>query len=132
MSRDPLAPLKRLRTLQVATARRDLADRRARAEVAAQQAEAAQATLLNELAGAPLFADSLAAWLPVARAARDRATGDAALAEQAVEVARGALAEERSRARVVELLIERRAAEARAEAARRAQAAIDEVAQRRA
>jgi flagellar biosynthesis chaperone FliJ len=130
MSRDPLATLLKLRALEVATARRDLAERRVRAEEADRRAAAAEATIAAEVARPAEFADSLVAWLPLARGARDRALGEARLAEQAVEAARSQLAAERARARVVEWLMEKKAAEARAKALKREQAALDEAAQR--
>ncbi|MGG5812594.1 flagellar FliJ family protein [Falsiroseomonas sp. CW058] len=66
----------------------------------------------------------------MARAAQDRAAGEARLAEQAVEAARGTLAAGRARARAVEMMLERKAAEARAEALRREQGVLDEAGQR--
>jgi flagellar export protein FliJ len=131
MSRDPLAPLLRVRELQVNHARRSLADRRAGAAEAAKREEAARRAISSELSGGYGFADAFAAWLPVARERADKAAGETTLAEQAVEAARSALAAERAGARTVELLIERRALEARRLALRKSQSALDEAAQRR-
>ncbi len=130
--RDPLSALLKLRGLEVATARRDLVARQAGAAAAAEREAAARRTLDLELAaGAGDFADSLAAWLPMARAARERAAGEATLAAQAVEAARTALAQQRARERAVEWLLDRRAQEARDKAMRAEQNALDEAAQRR-
>jgi flagellar export protein FliJ len=132
MARDPLAPLLRLRALEVAAARRDLVARQAGAAAAADRAAAARSALeAEQQADIPGFADSLAAWLPAARAARDRAAGEASLANQAVEGARIALAAERARERAVEWLVEKRREEAREAAAHAAQKSLDEAAQRR-
>ncbi|NKC34536.1 hypothetical protein [Falsiroseomonas selenitidurans] len=133
MKGDPLAALMRLRGLQVAAARRDLADRQAGAQAAVGRAEAAVAVLAQETQGEVAFlADSLAAWLPGARAARERAAGEARLAGQAVEAARAALVASRAQERAVEWLMESRAAAARQKVARGQQAALDETAQQRA
>jgi flagellar export protein FliJ len=130
--RDPLSALLKLRGLEVAAARRDLVARQAGAAAAAAREAEARRAMETELAGdAGDFADSLAAWLPLARATRDRAAGEAALAAQAVEAARGALAQHRARERAVEWLLDRRAQEARDKAMRAEQNALDEAAQRR-
>ncbi|WP_203071288.1 flagellar FliJ family protein [Falsiroseomonas ponticola] len=129
--RDPLAALLKLRGLEVAAARRDLVARQAGAAAAAAREAAARRAMEAELAGGGDFADSLAAWLPLARAARERAAGEAALASQAVEAARSALAQQRARERAVEWLLDRRAQEARDKAMRAEQNALDEAAQRR-
>ncbi|WP_439549733.1 flagellar FliJ family protein [Falsiroseomonas sp.] len=130
--RDPLSALLKLRGLEVATARRDLVARQAGAAAAAEREAVARSALDLELAaGGGEFADSLAAWLPMARAARERAVGEAALATQAVEAARSALAQQRARERAVEWLLDRRAQDARDKAMRAEQNALDEAAQRR-
>ena len=132
MARDPLAPLLRLRALEVAAARRDLVARQAGAAAAEDRAAAARSVLETEhRAAIGGHADSLAAWLPLARAARDRAAGEANLANQAVEGARAALAAQRARERAVEWLVEKRREEARDAAAHAAQKSLDEAAQRR-
>lgn len=129
---DPLAALLKLRGLEVAAARRDLMARQAGASAAAQREASARLAVATELAGSDGdFADSLAAWLPLAYAARDRAAGEAALAAQAVESARAGLAAQRARERAVEWLLDRRAREARDKAMRAEQNALDEEAQRR-
>jgi flagellar biosynthesis chaperone FliJ len=131
MKRDPLAVLLRLRAIEVASARRDLAERLAGEAVAQQRAAAAEAVITGELAQDTAgFADSLAAWLPQARARRDRMAGDARLAGQAVDNARRALAAQRAQERAVELVRERRIADEREQETRRGQAALDELAQR--
>ena len=130
--RDSLSALLKLRGLEVATARRDLVARQAGAAAAAEREAAARsAGDLEFAAGAGVFADSLAAWLPMARAVRERAVGEAALAAQAVEAARSALAQQRARERAVEWLLDRRAQDARDKAMRAEQNALDEAAQRR-
>jgi hypothetical protein len=131
MKRDPLAVLLRLRAIEVASARRDLAERLVGEAAAQQRAAAAEAVITGELAqDAAGFADSLAAWLPQARARRDRMAGDARLAGQAVDNARRALAVQRAQERAVELVRERRIAEEREQETRRGQTALDEMAQR--
>lgn len=132
MRRDPLAAILRLRALEVAFARRDLAERATGAAAADARAQAAAAALRDgatERLGD--FADSHAAWQPRARADRDRAAGEARLADRAVEASRAALAGLRVAERAVEALLERRAEDARAASLRREQLAIDEAAQRR-
>lgn len=129
--KDPLATLLKLRELELAAARRDLAERRARADQAAACAETARESITIECGGAVHCTDTLAAWLPVARASLDRAASEARITAQAAEASRSALADHRARARSVEWLLERRAAEARAERLQREQAALDEAAQRR-
>ena len=130
--RDPLSALLKLRGLEVATARRDLMARQAGAAAAAEREAAARGAMEAEMADhGGDFADSLAAWLPMARARRERAVGEAALAAQAVEAARAALAQQRARERAVEWLLDRRAQEARDRAMRAEQNALDEAAQRR-
>jgi flagellar export protein FliJ len=133
-TQDRLKPLMRLRTLEVAEARRDLAERVAGAERAAllvrTTAEAIRSEA-SEAGGDPALSAAYAAWLPVGRAAERRALGDQLLAETATEAARQALAAARVRERAVEWLRERAALEARLEAARREQAGIDEAASRK-
>jgi flagellar biosynthesis chaperone FliJ len=131
MRRDPLATLSRLRALEVAEARRALAQRQRGVAAAEARAREANAALEGEVAAeAGDFADSFAAWLPQARAACARAAGEMRLAAQAAEVARSALAEVRAAERAVELIREERARVARSDALRRDQTGLDEAAQR--
>lgn len=134
MARDPLAALLRLRSLEVAAARRDLAERLAGLSAAEQRAAAAAAAIQAEAnSEATREAPHLySAWLPRGRAAEERAAGDARLAAQASEIARQNLAETRAGERAVEWLREQRLIEERQRAARREQAALDEAAARRA
>lgn len=130
MARDPLDVLLRLRAMELRNAKRDLGTA-TRALTTAEEvaARAAAAPAREQEAGAdPLL---LTAWMPQALAARDRAVVRAQHAAAAREVAQTALAEARRRERVLELLSERRAEEAARRAARKAQAAMDDRAQRR-
>jgi flagellar export protein FliJ len=123
MARDPLDVLARLRRLEVAQARRDLAGRAATLDEAAVRAEAVERALEAERAHAPA---DYAAFLPRALAAREDAARSVRRAQAALEVARIALADRRAQERAVERLAEARAEAARDAAARREQAALDD------
>jgi flagellar biosynthesis chaperone FliJ len=105
MSRDPLATLARLRRLAVTEARRDLAE-----------------ALAAEDPGA------YAAWLPRGLAEARAAAAKAEAASRATARQRQALAEARAAERAVEIIAERRAADAARAAERRAQALLDDAA----
>ncbi|WP_144186465.1 hypothetical protein [Elioraea rosea] len=127
MRRDPLATLARLRRLSVNEARRDLAAAIAAEDAALARAEAAERALTTEAEqGDP---GAYAAWLPLglAQARAEAAKADAAA--RASERRRLALAEARAAERSVEILAEKRDAEAAKAAQRRAQAMLDEAAQ---
>jgi hypothetical protein len=123
MARDPLAVLARLRRLEVAQARRDLAIRAAALERAATRIKAADATLDAERAHAPA---DYAAFLPRGLAAREDAALAVRRAQAALEVARIALADRRAQERAVEVTLDQRAAAQREERARRNQALLDD------
>ena len=128
MPRDGLAALARLRRLETVEAKRKLALQLSQEAVAAERLATAAAALQEEHA---TDAAAWRLWLPRGLAERERA----ALARDHAAARRGAaqagLAECRAAERAVELLRERRAAEARRGALRRAQALLDEAAQRR-
>ncbi|MCQ4161973.1 hypothetical protein NON00_18825 [Roseomonas sp. GC11] len=118
---DPLAVLQRLRGLEVALARRDLAERGAQAAAAAIPAEGRAAEGVDGHA-------AFAAWLPYGTAMRESRATEARLAAAALEAAREALVTARTAERVVELAREAKAEAARHQALRKAQAALDEIA----
>lgn len=128
MPRDPLATLARLRRLEVTTAQRRLAEARGTLSARQAAAEAHEAALRAERPeDAPCtYGAFLAHGLEqrqVHAAATKRAEADAEAEREALALARGA-------ERLIEILRERRAAAARRTAARRAQARLDEAAQR--
>ncbi|MBR0682452.1 hypothetical protein GXW74_18310 [Roseomonas eburnea] len=128
MPRDPLATLARLRRLDVFAAQRRLAE--ARAALAARQDAAAahEAALRAERPGdAPATYGAFLARGLEARQAHAAATKRA---EAATEAEREALALARGAEKLIDILRERRAVAARRIAARRAQARLDEAAQR--
>ncbi|WP_426958203.1 flagellar FliJ family protein [Muricoccus radiodurans] len=126
MPRDPLAVLARLRSVEVLTARRRLAEDLT-ALSAAQGRVAETGEGIAREAAAATGAD-YAAWLPRARAARDTAAEDARRRAALVEESVAALGAARAAERAVERLAEQRCAEARREAARRESARLDEAA----
>src|SRR4051794_30169271 len=105
MARDPLAALRRLRSLEVLEARRLLAERQAalrQAEVAAAEAAArleVEAALAADLPGG---AADYAAWVPLGRAACDRQRAAADRAGALAEFGRTALAGTRAAENAVE------------------------------
>src|SRR5690349_16236377 len=95
MARDPLAALRRLRSLEVLEARRVLVDRQAALRQAEVMAAEAAARLDSEAALAaamPGGAANYAAWIPLGRAARDRQQVASDQAAALAEVSRTALA----------------------------------------
>ncbi len=126
---DTLAVLARLRRLEVARAQKLLAERNAALASAEARHAAAEAAPGTEAARAAPA--DFAAWLPLALAERERAARGAQHSANLAELARDALTLTRLAQRQVELL---RAEKARAEAkraARRDQAALDDLAGRR-
>lgn len=128
MPRDPLLTLARLRRLDVSSAQRRLAE--ARATLAARQ-DAAAAHEARLRAERPEDAPATyGAFLASGLEARQAHAAAARQAEAAAEAERDALALARGVEKLIGILRERRAAAARRIAARRAQARLDEVAQR--
>ena len=127
MARDPLAALARLRGVETAEAKRRLAVQLGQEAVAAERLAAAAAALSAEHAAGDA---AWRLWLPRGLAARDRAVLAQDQAAARRRDAQALLAECRAAERSVALLQERRAAEARRLALRRAQALLDEAAQR--
>lgn len=122
-----LAALARLRRLETAEAQRRLAVQAGREAAAAEHLATAAAALRGEHAA---DAEAWRLWLPRGLAERDRA-GLAREQEAARrQAAQDLLVEARAAERAVEWLRERRAAEARRAAERRAQALLDEAAAR--
>ncbi len=133
---DALATLARLRRLEVAEARRHLAERNAAlaaAEARHDQARAAPGTEAARPADAASGTGpgDYAAWLPLALAERDRAARAARHSAGMATQARDALAVQRAAERQVELLREQRAAAVALKARRKAQAVLDEFGGRR-
>ncbi|TCZ61249.1 hypothetical protein [Roseicella aquatilis] len=128
MARDGgLAALARLRRLETAEAQRRLAVQAGQEAAAAGRLAAAGAALRGEHAA---DAEAWRLWLPRGLAERDRAGLARAQEESRLQAAQALLAEARAAERAVEWLRERRAAEARRAAERRAQALLDEAAAR--
>ena len=128
MARDPLAVLARLRQIETEAARRRLGQAVGRAEVALLAEASARGALVAE-ASAP--GPDYGAWLPRGLAQRDRAALARRRAEAGLAEAAAALGEARAAERAVELLAATQARLARRQAARRAQAQLDEAAARR-
>ena len=129
MARDPLASLARLRRLETAMARRDLAERLGAVAAAEQRQALAIAAIQQEAAGdAPA---DYARWLPRGLAERDRADRLHKHAEYRLEEAQTALAGARAAERSVEWLQEERAREQRETQERKRQALLDDAAARR-
>ena len=124
---DPLATLARLRRLEVAEARRNLAERNAALAAAEARLAAARAAPAAEAAATAEFplAD-YAAWLPLGLAERERAARAERHSAGLAGMAREALALRRAAERQVELLREEPAAAAALKAKRKAQALLDE------
>jgi flagellar export protein FliJ len=129
-----LGVVARLRRLAIDEARIELAARRVaedRAEAADR--EAREAMDRERQVASTLVAEdkAFATWLPGGLAARDGAHAALARAQDAAEEGRAALADARASGEAVERMLATIAAEHRAEANRREQAALDEVGQRR-
>ena len=127
MARDGLAALARLRGLETMEAKRRLA-----LQVGQEAAAAGRHALAATALQVEHAADGAAwrVWLPRGLAERDRAALAEAHAAGRRRKAQAVLAECRAAERAVEWLRERRAAEARRTALRRAQARLDEAALR--
>jgi flagellar export protein FliJ len=136
MKPDPLESLLRLRQVALDEARRELAGcLRAESETAAAVAaiEAAierEAEAASSLAAGDAEVEAFAAWLRRIRPEQRAAIAAAAAAEAATAQARAVLGAARAAVRAAETMIEKKAAEARAEADRKTQAELDEVASR--
>jgi flagellar biosynthesis chaperone FliJ len=126
---DPLATLARLRRLEVAQARKQLAERNLALAAAEARHDTARAAPGRE-AGTAAPAD-YAAWLPLGLAERERAARAAQHSANQAQMARDALAVQRTAERQVELLREQKAATAVLKARRKAQALLDEFGSRR-
>ena len=125
MTQDPLESLLRVRRIGVDEVRRCLAEcLRIEGEAAAAVA-AIEAAVEHEMEVATNFA----AWLRQMRPKQQAAVAGKQDAEAATAEARAALAAARAAVRAVEELLEQHALAAEAEAERRAQGAIDEIAQ---
>jgi flagellar biosynthesis chaperone FliJ len=118
---DTLAGLARLRRLDVAQAKRDLATAIATELAASRALRAAQAGLAQEarLSAGQLPA-AFAAWLPTASAAIRQCHATERQAAAARESARQTLAAHRAALKAAETLLEKREAAARLDASRRA------------
>lgn len=127
MARDPLAALARLRSLETSEAKRRLALQVGQEAVATERLVAATAALPAEYAAGD---GAWRLWLPRGLAARDRAALALDQAAGRRRDGQAVVADCRAAERAVELLRERRAAEARRQALRRGQALLDEAARR--
>jgi len=136
MTEDPLESLLRMRRIAADEARRGLAES-LRVESEATKAVAAIESAIEQetevaasIAAGDAEVEAFAAWLRRIRPRRDAAY----VAEQAAEAetarARIVLGAARAAVRAVEEILQEHAAAAQAEAERRAQAELDEVAQR--
>ena len=125
-----LATLHRLRRFELRMAERELAGKRATAEVSASRAAAAAAALEAErdMPGARLA--DYTAWLQFGLAQRDTRTVELAAAEAAVETARQVVTEAHAAEDLTATLLAAHRAEAVREATRRAQVEQNEVAAR--
>ena len=128
LPRDPLATLAKLRRLEVGTAQRQLAEARGTLAAREAAAEAHETALRSEQpAEAPATYGAFLARGLETRRALAAATHRA---EAAVDAGQEALALARGAEKLIEILRDRRAAAARRDASRRAQARLDEAAQR--
>lgn len=126
-ARDPLATLRRLRSVQVLAARREVADRLAAAREAGEAEARTRLALASEAtasAGAPT---DYAAWLPAGRAAQAQSMAALTEASQEADVARAALAAARAAEDATQALIARRRREEERAALRRQQQRLDDL-----
>ncbi len=136
MKQDPLESLLRLRQGALDEARRSLADclrveSEAAAAVAAIEAAIAQEMdVASSLAAGDVEVEAFAAWLRAIRPRQQAAEAAEAEAAAATVEARAVVVAARAAVRAAETMLERKAASARAEADRKAQGEIDEVASR--
>jgi flagellar export protein FliJ len=136
MKHDPVESLLRLRKMAADQARRELAEcLRAESEAAAATA-AIKAAIARETEAASSLAvgdtevEAFAAWLRTMRPQQQAAHAAQAAAEAATSEARAVLGAARAAVRAAEAVLEKNSAVAQAEAARKAQNQIDEVASR--
>jgi flagellar export protein FliJ len=136
MNLDPLESLLRMRRMAVDDARRGLAEclraeGQATAEVAAIEAAIEQEMeVATRLTAGDFEVEAFAAWLRQMRPRQRAALAGEQEAETATMEARTVLAAAQAAVRAVEEMLEQHAAAARAEAERRAQGELDEIAQR--
>lgn len=136
MKHDPLESLLKLRQMAADQARRHLADclrteSEAAAAIAAIKAAIARETeAASSLAAGDTEVEAFAAWLRTVRPQQQAASAAQTAAEAATAEARAVLGAARAAVRAAEELLEKNAAAAQAETARKAQAQIDEVASR--
>jgi flagellar export protein FliJ len=136
MKHDPVESLLRLRQLAVDEARRQLADcLRAESDAAAaiaaiEAAIAQEMEVASNLVGDDTEVEAFGAWLRRMRPQQQAAHAAQATAETNTSEARAVLTAARAAVRAAEAVAEKHAAVAQAEAARKAQAEIDEVASR--
>ncbi len=136
MARDPVEVLRRLRRAAKDEAERNLAARLAEEDAARQRVGAAEARMLRErdIATDPAQGDGAVeayiAWLATARRQMQMAQDDYERAAADVTLARAALSAAHAAAEAVANFLDRRAEAADEIAARRSQAALDEIAAR--
>jgi flagellar protein FliJ len=137
MTRTPLRTLLRVRRASLDDAQKEVAERYRAEQEAGRRAEAAGEALSQEMRTAldPATGDDaverFARWLPLGRAALQRAHADHQAATAELDRARAVLGLARAAVRTVELTIEKRDAELARERQRREQLAADEAGSRR-
>lgn len=124
MPRDPLATLAKLRRIEVEAAQRSLAE--ARTALSRQQRTAAEAEAVLQAEQPSGVLATYGAFLARSLAFRQARREAVARAEVAQEAERDALALARGAEKVIGILRERRAAARRRDAARRAQARLED------
>ena len=131
---DPLATVLRVRRVTADDARRHLAvalraEKAAEADAAdAEAAITAEREVASDLLAGDGAVEAFATWLPVGRARVEAARAAYARAGSEVAMARAALTAARAAAESADNLIERRKAAADAQAARKQQTEMDEIA----
>ncbi|HET7881015.1 MAG TPA: hypothetical protein VFL55_09025 [Acetobacteraceae bacterium] len=136
MTADPLESLLRMRRVAVDDARRGLADCLSAESAAAAEVTAIEAAIEQEtevatcLTAGDLEVEAFAAWLRNMRPRQAAARNSEQEAESATTAARAVLAAAQAAVRVVEEMLEQQAAALQAEAEHKAQAELDEAAQR--
>ena len=134
---DPLASLLRLRRTTVDAARQDLATCLSAEDAAERTVAELKAAIAREMEAASSLAtedsdvEAFAAWLRQIRPRQAEAHAAHDRAREETARSRAALAAARAAERAAEVMLDKRAAEERAEDERRAQREIDETAQRR-
>jgi flagellar biosynthesis chaperone FliJ len=132
LAKGTLATLVKLRRLAVEEAQRGLARALAAEEDVAKEETALAEAIEHEIAAAAhadplIIGASLHGWLAQAKRRQAEAGNRRAEAQAATETARQAIAEARTAEKQIQTLVDRRAAEARAEAEKRAQADLLEI-----